>query len=253
MGFVFQCGLSRFRAAPRRGEMKKPITLVILPGLDGTEVLFRPLLALLPDWIQPVVICYPASGPNEYADLLEIVRKKIAGLPSFVVLASSFSGPLSIMLAAAEPDRVRGLILSATFLRAPGRHLSSLRLIACGPIIWIMRIARRIPIWTLRRRDDPYRRAKAEIWRRVSARCLAQTHPSYSLRGCTRLIEQMRGAGVVHSLHRRQGRAARIQRRDPMLSTVSADRHNSGRSLRVVEERRMLDRGDHALRSGLRG
>ena len=63
--------------------MKKPITLVILPGLDGTEVLFRPLLALLPDWIQPVVICYPASGPNEYADLLEIVREKIAGLPSF--------------------------------------------------------------------------------------------------------------------------------------------------------------------------
>jgi len=154
--------------------MKKPITLVILPGLDGTEVLFRPLLALLPDWIQPVVICFPASGPNEYADLLEMVREKIAGLPSFIVLASSFSGPLSIMLAAAEPDRVRGLILSATFLRAPGRHLSSLRLIACRPLIWIMRTARRIPIWTLRRRDDPYRQAKAEIWRRVSARCLAK-------------------------------------------------------------------------------
>jgi hypothetical protein len=48
-------------------------------------------------------------------------------------------------------------------------------------------------------------------------------------------------------------RAARIQRRDPMLSTVSADRHNSGRSLCVVEERRVLDRDDHALRSGLRG
>jgi pimeloyl-[acyl-carrier protein] methyl ester esterase len=126
--------------------VKKPITLVILPGLDGTEVLFRPLLALLPDWIQPVVICYPASGPNEYADLLEIVREKIAGLPSLIVLASSFSGPLFIMLAAAEPDRMRGLILSATFLRAPGRHLPSLRLIACGPIIWIMRTARRIPI-----------------------------------------------------------------------------------------------------------
>jgi hypothetical protein len=27
---------------------------------------------------------------------------------------------------------------------------------------------------TLRRRDDPYRQAKAEIWRRVSARCLAK-------------------------------------------------------------------------------
>lgn len=154
--------------------MKEPITLVVLPGLDGTEVLFRPLLGLLPDWIQPVVICYPACGPHDYDGLLKVVREKIAGVPRFLVLASSFSGPLAIMLAAAEPERVRGLILSATFLRAPGRYLPYLRLIARSPFIWIVRAIRRIPIWTLRQRDDPYRQAKAEIWRRVSARCLAR-------------------------------------------------------------------------------
>lgn len=142
--------------------------------MDGTEVLFRPLLALLPNWIRPVVICYPARGPHDYVGLLRLVREEIAGLPEFLILASSFSGPLAIMLAAAEPERVRGLILSATFLRAPGRHLPRLRLFARSPFIWITRTIRRLPIWTLRRRDDPYRRAKAEIWRRVSARCLAR-------------------------------------------------------------------------------
>jgi hypothetical protein len=31
----------------------KPETLVLLPGLDGTEVFFRPLLASLPEWVRP--------------------------------------------------------------------------------------------------------------------------------------------------------------------------------------------------------
>ena len=250
-GFVFQGGLSRFRGAPRRGEMKKPITLVILPGLDGTEVLFRPLLALLPDWIQPVVICYPASGPNEYADLLEIVREKIAGLPSLIVLASSVSEPLSIMLAAAEPDRVGARADSlchllaragATFAQPPfdrvcPDHLDH----AHGAPDSHLDVA-------------PSRRSVSQGQSRNLApgfRPLSrQTHPRYSRRRRPRVVEQMRGTNVVHSLCRRQGCAARIQRRDPMLSSVSADRHNPGGSLRVLEERRTLGRDDHALRSG---
>lgn len=83
-------------------DMTTRITFVILPGLAGTEVLFRPLLTLLPDWIHPVVICYPARGPHDYAGLLKIVRENVAALPSFVVLASSFSGPLAMMLAPAS-------------------------------------------------------------------------------------------------------------------------------------------------------
>ena len=154
--------------------MKRNVDLMILPGLDGTEVLFRPFLAALPEWIRPKVVCYPPTGPNSYADLLKLVREKAAGLPGpFYVLASSFGGPLAVMLAAAEPSRVQGLILSATFLRAPTARLPRLRFATVGPLVWIVRAIRRIPLWTWRRRDDPYRQAKAEIWRRVSARCLA--------------------------------------------------------------------------------
>jgi len=147
-------------------------TLVILPGLDGTDVFFRPFLALLPASIRPLVICYP-DGDNSYLRLLETVRSAVADIPAFYVLGSSFAGPLAIMLAAAEPHKVRGVILSATFLRCPRPHLTRFRWAAVAPVIWLLRAMRRIPVWTLRDRDDPFRRAKAETWSRVSARPLA--------------------------------------------------------------------------------
>ncbi len=153
--------------------MEPTETLVVLPGLDGTDVFFRPFLELLPGWIQPLVVSYPPVGANAYEDLLRLVRGQVAGLPRYFVLGSSFSGPLAVMLAAAEPDRVRGVILSATFLRAPARVLPWFRVAAVGPVFWAFRTVRRIPVWTLRKREDPFRLAKAETWRRVSARALA--------------------------------------------------------------------------------
>ena len=155
--------------------MEKIVDLMILPGLDGTEVLLRPFLAALPGWVRPTVVCYPTTGPNDYATLLKLTRAKAVGLPGPIyVLASSFGGPLAVMLAAAEPLRVQGLILSATFLRAPTTHLSRLRFVAVAPLVWVLRVVRRLPLWMSRRLDDPYRQAKAEIWRRVSARCLTK-------------------------------------------------------------------------------
>ena len=130
-------------------------------------------LRLLPDWIRPQIVCYPPTRADKYDDLLRLVREKVAGLPPYFVLGSSFSGPLAVMLAAAEPERVRGIILSATFLRTPRPSLSLIRFAVTGPVFWAFRAARRIPVWTLRNGDDPFRVAKAETWRRVSACCLA--------------------------------------------------------------------------------
>src|SRR5215813_8970806 len=142
--------------------MSTSSTLVLLPGLDGTDVFFRPLVAMLPQSIRSLVVSYPPSGPNGYGDLLSLVRRSVAKIPEFYVLGSSFSGPLAIMLAATEPQKVRGIILSATFLRSPRQKLNRFKFAAVGPVIW-----------TLRSRQDPLRRAKAETWSRVSAHCLA--------------------------------------------------------------------------------
>jgi len=153
--------------------MPTPTTLVLLPGLDGTDVFLRPLVAALPEWIHPQVVCFPPVGANEYADLLAVVREAVATIPRCYVLGWSFSGPLALMLAAAEPTKVQGVILSATFLRPPRRIYARLRFAAVAPVIWAIRAGRRVPVWFFRKADDQFRRDKAETWRRVSARMIA--------------------------------------------------------------------------------
>lgn len=149
------------------------VTLVFLPGLDGTEVFYRPLLATLPAWIESRVIVYPDRAPYDYEGLLERLRKELQDVASCYVVASSFAGPLAVMLAGAEPGKVRGLILSATFLRAPVRRSGGYRPVATTPVVWSLRVARRLPIWILRSRVDAVRLAKRETWQHVSARSLA--------------------------------------------------------------------------------
>ena len=148
--------------------------LVLLPGLDGTEVLLEPLVASLPDSLQPRVLTYPPSGSNSYADLLALARRALADLPECYVLGWSFGGPLALMLAAAEPDKVRAVILSASFVRAPTPLLRLLGFALLPPLVWSWRAARRLPLWLFRPRSDALRRAKSETWQRVSAGVVAK-------------------------------------------------------------------------------
>jgi len=148
-------------------------TLVLLPGLDGTDVFLRPLLAVLPSSVRPLVVCFPAVGANDYTALLPIVQQAVARLPSFYVLGWSFSGPLAVKLAAAEPSRVRGIILAATFVRPPRPMLSRMKYLACAPVVWAVRAGRRVPDWLFAPATDPFKRDKAETWARVDAGTVA--------------------------------------------------------------------------------
>ena len=103
----------------------KSVSLILLPGLDGTGTLFNPLLRHLPSWINPVVISYPKDQPLGYRDLLKIVTDSLPENGDFVLLGESFSGPLSVMAAAKRPERLVGLILCATFVKKPFRLLPS--------------------------------------------------------------------------------------------------------------------------------
>ncbi len=172
----------------------EPTTLVLLPGLDGTDVFYRPLVAALDPSIATLTLTYP-DVTARYEDLLAYVRQSIAHLPECYVLASSFSGPLAVMLAMAEPGRVRGVILAATFARFPRPELRPFRFAVAWPLVWLLRTMRRIPIWFSRERADPWRRAKAETWSRVSARTLTrrvrmlfEVDVRTSLRDCTQPV-----------------------------------------------------------------
>lgn len=101
-------------------------TLVLLPGLDGTGVLFDEFVAALPGTIATQVISYPGDTALTYRELLGYVRERLPAGP-FAVLGESFSGPLALALGA-EDARVAAVILCASFvsnpLRCVPRHLA---------------------------------------------------------------------------------------------------------------------------------
>ena len=152
--------------------MTRTTTLVLLPGLDGTEIFFRPLLAALPTWVKPLVVTYPISGANDYADLLAVVQAAVADAKEFYILGWSFSGPLAVMLAGSDPTRIRGVILCASFVRPPHPVLSWLPIAVISPVVHLVRLARRTPMFLFNDRTDVFRRDKAATWARVPSRIL---------------------------------------------------------------------------------
>jgi hypothetical protein len=47
----------------------------MLPGLDGTGLLFRPLIDVLPVTLKPIVINFPSDKKLGYEDLVHLVIK----------------------------------------------------------------------------------------------------------------------------------------------------------------------------------
>jgi len=94
----------------------------MLPGLDGTGLLFKPLIDLLPAHLKPIVVNFPIDKKLGYEDLLPLVIKALPKNEPFVLLGESFSGPLSILVAATQPQGLIGIILCASFITCP-QHL----------------------------------------------------------------------------------------------------------------------------------
>ena len=148
-------------------------TLVLLPGLDGTEIFFGPLLCHLPAWIEPLIITYPASGNNDYKELLTIVMSQVVNLKSFVILGLSFGGPLALMVASRCPSQVAGVILCASFVTSPRPRLAQFRFAVSAPLIVLARALRRTRLYISGYASTEFRRAKAISWRRVNSTELA--------------------------------------------------------------------------------
>lgn len=97
--------------------------LLLLPGLDGTGLLFGPLCRELPPVMASEVISYPTHQTASYAELVELVRPTLPNREPYFLLAESFSGPVAIKLAAERPVGLRGLILCASFMTCPHRFV----------------------------------------------------------------------------------------------------------------------------------
>jgi pimeloyl-[acyl-carrier protein] methyl ester esterase len=93
--------------------------IVLLPGLDGTGTLFRPLLEHLPSQLRPIVVAYPGNEKLGYDALSERVMQSLPTGEPFIILGESFSGPLALMAAVRCPPGLQAVILCATFVRNP--------------------------------------------------------------------------------------------------------------------------------------
>jgi pimeloyl-[acyl-carrier protein] methyl ester esterase len=102
-------------------------TLLLLPGLDGTGLLFKRFEAISPEWLECRSVRYPDRPGWDYPDYVRYVLEECLPEESFVVLGESFSGPVAIEVAASEPKGLLGLALCNTFAVRPGpralRHL----------------------------------------------------------------------------------------------------------------------------------
>jgi pimeloyl-[acyl-carrier protein] methyl ester esterase len=100
-------------------------TWVLLPGLDGTGLLFEPFTAALKARGQEVrIVRYPDKAWS-YAQLLDWLVTELKNIPAAsVLLAESFAGPLGVMLAADSKLQFSKLILCASFVRCPSAMAS---------------------------------------------------------------------------------------------------------------------------------
>ena len=101
----------------------KQTTLVMLPGLDGTGLIFEPLLKHLPAEIDAQVVRYPADRPLSFQEHVDFARKQLPKKKPFVLLAESFSGPVGLQLLAEPPRNLIGVIFVATFAHHPSPFL----------------------------------------------------------------------------------------------------------------------------------
>ncbi len=114
------------------------ITLVLLPGMDGTGDLFAPFISALGSDFTVITVRYPTAGPQDYTALRDIAQSALPSGRPFVLLGESFSGPVAVSLAASEPAGLVGLILCCSFVRNPWPLLNVLHsLVQLLPVKWI--------------------------------------------------------------------------------------------------------------------
>lgn len=93
--------------------------LVLLPGIDGTGLMFEPFLKVLKAPYRAMVVSYPTDKPLHYYDLLPCIREVIPWNEPFSIIAESFAGPLALEFASRQWEDVESVILCASFVANP--------------------------------------------------------------------------------------------------------------------------------------
>lgn len=118
------------------------IRCIVLPGMDGTGELLSDFAASLAPELDTQVIAYPRDRPMGYDALTQWTAERLPDTP-YVLVGESFSGPIAIRLAAQRPPLLHGVVLCATFARAPRPPWLPL------PPSWLAQVAGLMPLHRL--------------------------------------------------------------------------------------------------------
>ncbi len=99
---------------------------MLLPGLDGTGILFRPLLTALSPKIRTLTCAYPRDVFLSVGRLAELVADRICEMGRVVIVAESWSGLVCLELLRRRPANIVGVIFIACFTTPPRRSLLAL-------------------------------------------------------------------------------------------------------------------------------
>ncbi len=103
------------------------LTIVLLPGMDGTGSLFTPFIKSMGGDFNFSIVRYPTTGELGYQELEQIAKKSLPSTGDYIILGESFSGPIAVALAAQEPKGLVGLVLCCTFIKNPRPSFKPLR------------------------------------------------------------------------------------------------------------------------------
>jgi len=118
------------------------LTLILLPGLDGTGEMFTPFVAALNGEFDTRIINYPSNSAFGYSELETFIQAQLPVDSPYVILGESFSGPLAISIAAKAPSQLKAVILCCTFARNPLPVFSRFRsLVHHLPVGWMPTLA----------------------------------------------------------------------------------------------------------------
>ena len=98
---------------------------LILPGLDGTELMLAPFLKSIPKENSPAVGLLPDDPKMGYSELAAHFSPRMSDQSSVHIIAESFSGPIGVLLARQHQDVVKRLTLVASFVTSPVPSIAS--------------------------------------------------------------------------------------------------------------------------------
>ena len=121
------------------------ICLVMLPGIDGTGMMFKPLLQCLPTNFNHKIIPIPNAHFTSHEELAKSILEDLPD-GQCVVLAESFSGRTAYELCLLAPEKIIHVIFAASFLDNPNKLSSLSRLLPLSPLKNGL-----VPSWLLRK------------------------------------------------------------------------------------------------------